>query len=231
MAIGPQTWSVLPHDPIEELAPNLWRVQGTLNRSTRVMILVRFGDGRIVMHNPIALDDASMARIDTWGEVSSMLIPNRFHRRDAYIMRTRYPKAKAYAPAGALASATQATSCSGTYADVPTDATLSVRDIEGIGQREGVMLARSNDGVSAIFCDTLLNLPKLSGPRGWLLEPTGVLSVPRPTRWLFMRDKVALRQDFLRIANENGLVRVIPGHGAIVANEAAERLRESASML
>jgi hypothetical protein len=195
------------------------------------MIMVRLGDGRIVMHNPIALDDASMARIDAWGEVASLLIPNRFHRRDAFIMGARYPKARAYAPTGALASASKATPCSGTYADVPTDTTLSLRDIEGIGEREGVMLARSSDGVSAIFCDTVLNMPKLSGPRGWLLEPTGVLSVPRPTRWLFTSDKDALRQDLLRIANEDGLVRVIPGHGAVVASNAAERLRESAARL
>ena len=232
MAIGPRTWSVLPHDPIEELAPNLWRVEGRLNRSNRrVMIVARLTDGRIIMHNPIALDDASMARIDAWGEVTSLLVPNRFHRRDAYIMQMRYPKAKSYAPSGALASASKATPCSGTYAEVSTDATVSLRDIDGIGKREGVMLVRSDDGVSAIFCDTVLNLPKMRGLMGWLIDPTGMLSVPRPTRWLFMRDKEALREDLLRIASEDGMKRVIPGHGAIVATDAGARLRESAERL
>jgi hypothetical protein len=232
MAIGPRSWSVLPHDPIEVLAHNVWRVEGKLNRSNRrVMTMARMADGRIVVHNPIALDEASMARLDAWGDVTAILIPNRFHRRDAYIMQQRYPKAKAYAPSGAVQAASQATPCSGTYADAPTDATLSIRDIEGIGQREGVMIARSDDGMTAIFCDTLLNLPKMSGPLGMMLDPTGMLAVPRPTRWLFMRDKNALRQDLLRISSEDGLTRVIPGHGALVAREAAERLRESAERL
>jgi hypothetical protein len=232
MAIGPRSWSVLPHDPIEELAANLWRVEGRMNRSNRrVMIMARLTDGRVIMHNPIALDDASMARIDAWGEVSSILVPNRFHRRDAYIMQMRYPKAKAYAPSGALASASKAVPCTGTYADVSTDATVSLRDLDGIAHREGVMLVRSDDGVSSIFCDTLLNLPTMRGLMGWLLDPTGMLSVPRPTRWLFVRDKDAFRKDLLRIANEEGLTRVIPGHGAVVATEAGERLRESAERL
>jgi hypothetical protein len=232
MAIGPTSWSVLPHGPINVLASNLWWVEGRLNRANRrIMTLVRLGDGRIVMHNPIALDEPSMDRIDGWGEVSALLVPNRFHRRDAYIMQARYPKAKAYAPRGALAAASRATPCSGSYTDVPSDATLSLREVDGVGEREGSLLVKSDDGVTAVFCDTVLNLPKLSGWQGVILHPTGTLAVPRPTEWLFTKDKGALRSDLLRIAANDGLVRVIPGHGSIVASEAQERLREAAERL
>ncbi len=138
MAVGHKTWSVLPHGPIEVLAPNMWRVTGRLSAlNTRVMTLARLGDGRILMHNAIALDQPSMARIDAWGEVVAILVPNRFHRQDARIMRDRCPNAKVYAPSGALPGASRATPCDGTYADIPADATVSVRDLEGIGRREG----------------------------------------------------------------------------------------------
>ena len=232
MAAGYQTWTVLPHTPIEVLAPNVWRVEGVLNAwNKRVMVLVRLGDGRILMHNAVALDEPSMARIDAWGEVAAILVPNGFHRQDAFIMQNRYPKAKVYAPSGAMGRASKATPCAGSYADVPTDASVTVRHLEGIGKREGVLLVRSGDGVSAVFCDTLLNLPKLSGWLGTLLYPTGVLSVPRPTKLLFARDRKALQADLESMAADPALVRVIPGHGAVVESDARGRLREAAARL
>jgi hypothetical protein len=232
MAAGYRTWTVLPHGPIEALAPNLWWVEGVLNKhNRRVMVLARLGDGRIVMHNAVALDDPSMAKIDAWGEVAAILVPNRFHRQDAYIMQKRYPRAKVYAPTGAVHGASKVTPIAGTYADVPTDTTLSLRDLDGVRKREGVLLVKSDDGVSAVYCDTVQNLPKLSGLLGWLLHPTGVLAVPRPTRVLFARPRSALRRDLLRTAAEDGLVRVIPGHGAVVRDHAKEQLRATAERL
>lgn len=193
MAVGRKTWTVLAHEPIEVLAPNVWRVEGRLNAyNRRVMTLVRLGDGRILIHNAIALDEPSMSRIDGWGEIVAILIPNGFHRQDD---------------------------------------TVSIRELEGIGRREGVVITRSPDGVTAIFCDTLLNLPKLSGLLGAVLHPTGTLSVPRPTSLLFAKDKKALRTDLEHIAAEEELVRVIPGHGRVVTTDVEASLREAAARL
>jgi len=186
-------------------------------------------DGRIVVHNAIALDEKSMTKIDAWGEVTAILIPNRFHRQDARIMQERYAGAKAYAPLSALAAASKATPCAGSYKDVPTDGTVSLRELDGIGDREGVLTVRSPDGVSAVFCDTVLNLPKLSGLMGLMLHPTGTLSVPRATSLFFTKDRGALKSDLDRIAAEDGLVRVIPGHGAVVQSDSGARLREAAA--
>jgi hypothetical protein len=63
------------------------------------------------------------------------------------------------------------------------------------------------------------------------LHPTGTLSVPRPTSVLFAKNRKALRADLERIASEDGLVRVIPGHGDVVADAAPRRLRDAASRL
>ena len=75
-----ETWKVLPHLPIEHLADNLWRVQGGLEGMPlkRVMTVVRRQDGGLVIHNAIALDDASMAELDAWGPVTALLVPNGF---------------------------------------------------------------------------------------------------------------------------------------------------------
>jgi hypothetical protein len=234
MAAGYRQWTVLPHGPIEVLAPNLWWVEGVLNPqdrgSRRVMVLARLRDGRILMHNAIALDDPSMAKIDAWGDVAAILVPNRFHRQDAYIMQRRYPRAKVYAPAGAVKGVSKVTPVSGTYGDVPTDDTISLEDIRGVRVREGVMVVRSDDGASSVFCDTVMNLPKLSGVMGWLRYPTGTLSVPRSAS-LLAKDRRALQSDLLRVASRKDLVRVIPGHGAVVRYRAKEALRTAAERL
>jgi hypothetical protein len=232
MAVGHRTWTVLPHAPIQELAPNLWCVEGKMRHGTgRWMVLARLADGRIVVHNAVALDDASMAKIDAWGEVSAVLIPNAFHRQDAFSFHERYPRAKFYAPSGAIGAASKAVECSGTYADVPTDGSVALRDIDGIRAREGVMSVRSPDGMSAVFCDTVLNVPPSRGLNGLLLAPTGTVSVPRATRWFFAKDSRALRADLAEIAASDGLTRMIPGHGALVTVDAALRLREAAERL
>jgi hypothetical protein len=234
MAIGYRQWTVLPHGPIEVLAPNLWWVEGVLNPkdrgNRRVMVLARLRDGRIIMHNAIALDDPSMAKIDAWGNVAAILVPNRFHRKDAYIMQKRYPRAKVYAPAGAAKAVSKATPVAGTYADVPTDDTISLHDIHGVRVREGVMVVESDDGASSVFCDTVMNLPKLSGLMGWLRHPTGTLSVPRSAS-LVAKDRHALKSDLLRVAARKDLVRVVPGHGEVVRDRAREALRLAAERL
>lgn len=232
MAVGLREWKVLHHKPIEKLASNLWRVEGRMSETNwRVMLLVRLGDGRIIMHNAIALDEPSMREIDQWGQVASILIPNRFHRQDACIMQQRYAKARVYAPRGAVQGASKATPCAGSYGEVPVDSSLTARELNGIGEREGVLLVRSEDGISAVFCDTVLNLPKLGGPMGFILHPTGTLSVPRATRWLFAKDSSELRRDLEAIAEIPNLTRVIPGHGSIVREQPAEQLIAAAKRL
>lgn len=232
MSVGFRDWRVLPHKPIEKLSSNIWRVAGRMSDTNwRVMVLVRLTDARIIIHNAIALDEPSMHEIEAWGDVSSILIPNRFHRQDAFIMQKRYPKARAYAPRGALEAATKATPCAGSYTDVPCDSTVVVRELHGIGDREGVMLVNSEEGASAVFCDTVLNLPRMGGPIGFLLHPTGTLSVPRATRWFFSKDSKQLKADLTNIAETPSLVRVIPGHGDVVTEQAADRLRNAAERL
>ena len=66
MAKAHDTWKVLPHRPIEVVADNLWRVEGKLETMPlkRVMTIARREDGQLVVHNAMALDPESMARID-----------------------------------------------------------------------------------------------------------------------------------------------------------------------
>lgn len=231
MAVCYTTWKVLPHTPIEKLDDHLWRVEGKMESGVkRVMSVLRMDDGRVLLHNAIALDDAEMAEIDAWGEVVGILVPNAFHRMDSRIMAERYPRAKVYAPAAAVKAASKATPVHGTFADAPGDASVKVRHLAGVKDKEGVVEVRGSSGLSLVFNDLLLNLPPVGYPQELFLGPTGCFSVPRFARWVFVSDKSAFIGEIERFADQ-GPARIIPGHGADLTTDADARLREAAARL
>ena len=230
MAVCYETWTVNPNKPIEKLDDRLWKVEGQLGKVQRTMAIARLDDGRLLLHNAIALDEAGMAAIDAWGEVAAILIPNAFHRMDARIMAARYPKAKVYAPAGAAKDAAKATPVAGSYADCPQDARVRVRHLPGIGEREGVVEVEGSGGLSIVMNDMLVNIEKQKAPMEWFLGPTGQVAIPRFARWLWARDKAALKADLQRIADA-GPVRLIPGHGVDLVGDVATQLRPALDLL
>src|SRR4051812_28213040 len=97
---GSVDWLVLPHEPIQELTENLWRVEGELPHFSmkRVMSVVRLQDGRLLIHSAIALDEAEMKRLEAWGTPAILLIPHGRHRMDAARYKKRYPGLRVFAP-------------------------------------------------------------------------------------------------------------------------------------
>src|ERR1044072_7121376 len=86
------TWTVLPHEPVTKHSENLWSVSGNMPRGNqRRMTVARRSDGKLVIHNPIALDDAEMKELEAFGKPAFLVVPNGFHRMDSQIYKQRYP--------------------------------------------------------------------------------------------------------------------------------------------
>jgi hypothetical protein len=116
----------------------------------------------------------------------------------------------------------------GSYADAPADEDVKLAHLEGAKDAEGVMDVRSAGGRTLVFNDAVMNMPRLGGPAGFFLAPTGRLAVPRFARWVWLKDKRAFKAHLARLAGDD-VARLIPGHGAIVAEQAAEALRAVAA--
>jgi hypothetical protein len=231
MAICYDEWKVLKHRPIERVSPNLWRVEGVMESGTkRIMSLVRLEDGRVLMHNPVALEAAEMAEIEAWGEVAGIVVPNAFHRMDSKIMQARYPKARVYCPGNATKAVNKATPVHGSLADAPGDATVRVRHLEGIKENEGVIEVQTPAGLVVVFNDMLLNVPKAGFPMELFIGPSGAPAIPRFARWFFVKDKAALRADLEGLLARDPR-RLVPGHGADVTEDTGERLRAAIALL
>ncbi len=226
-------WRVLPHDPIRQLAENLWWVEGDLPgmKLRRAMTVARLKNGELVLHNGVALDDAGMAALEALGRPAYLIVPNGWHRLDAARYKARYPDIVVLCPTGSRKRVTQKVQVDATYDERPepcpgdTSVRLERFGAEDTQGAEGVMLVRSSDGVTAVFGDALFNLEHQRGFFWWLygrvMGATGGLKVTPLGKLLLVKGgaRTALRE---RLSAPVNLARIVPGHGAPVVDNAAE---------
>ncbi len=229
-------WKVLPHGPLESLGPKLRVVEGGLPNMPlkRVMSLVRLDDGRLLIHNGIALNPATMAELERWGRPRILLVPNAWHRLDAPAYKARYPEIQIYCPDGARRRVAHVEPVDGVYDELPATAPAAVRYLDGVSRREGYVEISDGDGVSLVFNDAIFNLPHLPGMVGRIYRWIGSSGGPRVTplgRLTLVRDRQALRAQLERLAETPALRRVVVMHGMRVDDEPAAFLRQVAATL
>jgi hypothetical protein len=98
-------------------------------------------------------------------------------------------------------------------------------------EREGAVRVKSSAGVGLVFNDALLNLEPTGGVGGFFMGPTGSLSVPRFTRWMLMKSGGELKEHLNELSATPGLQHLVPGHGAVVAQDAAAQMQQAAARL
>jgi hypothetical protein len=235
MAKVNEDWQVLRHEPIDRLEPNLWSVTGTLQGMAlkRVMTLVRLGDGRIVIHSAVALDEPSMGKIEAWGRPAVLLVPNAYHRLDAPAYLARYPDLKVFCPRGSRTKVEEVIKIDGDYDDVVGDTSLTVEHLDGVAKGEGVITVRSDSGSTIVFNDAVFNMPHGRGLPGFIFRhitgSTGGPKVTRLFRMLGIKDKPALRAHLERLAETPDLKRIVVSHHIAITDDPAEVLRRVAA--
>lgn len=237
MAKAHTTWKVLPHDPIQHLAANLWRVEGDLEGPPvrRTMYVIRLSDGRLVIHNGIALEEPEMKAIEAFGTPAFLVVPNGWHRLDSRNYKERYPAIRVVCPEGARENVEQV---------VPVDAVFGAFDVgspdvvfrylPGVKHGEGVVEVVSEDGRSLIFNDLVNNLPKLPGFQGFvyrLMAGTGKPRLHRAVAAMLVKDAAAFKAELLRLADLPDLRRLLVAHGSPIGDGAGDVLRDIASSL
>jgi len=235
MAKVNENWRVLRHGPIDRLETNLWTVIGTLPGMSlkRVMTLVRLGDGRIVIHSAVALDDAAMGEIESWGRPAVLLVPNAYHRLDAPAYLSRYHDLEVFCPRGSRAKVEDVITVDGDYDDFVGDQTVTLEHLDGVAKGEGVITVRSDSGSTLVFNDAVFNMPHGRGVPGFIFRhitgSTGGPKVTRLFRMLGVKDKPALRAHLERLAETPDLKRIVVSHHIAITDEPTEALRRVAA--
>lgn len=230
-------WPVLPHGPLEQLSPRLWRVEGELPGMPlkRVMAVAKRADGKLVVHGAMAMDDAGMAALDALGPVGFIVVPNGFHRIDGPRFAKRYPEAKVLCPENAKKRVAEKTPVHGSFDDFPADPHVSLAHVEGMGKLEGVMTVDDDDGVSLVLNDSVFNMPHGAGFKGFLTRHvTGSSGGPKVSnlgKWFLVKDKAAFRGQLERLAATPRLRRVLVAHHQTIDVDPARVLRDVAAAL
>lgn len=226
-------WTVLPHDPLEKLEENLWLVRGTMPNPgiKRSMTLARMRDGRIVVHNAIALEEPAMKEIEAWGTPAFIIVPNAHHRQDALIFKQRYPEAKVVCPAGIKKAVEKCVPVDMHYGDLPADPDVKLIELDGLAGREGFLSVTSQGRRTLVSADVLCNIPKGGAFMTLFFGPIGSLSVPRFARFMLIKSNRALKSHLEKLVAEPGLERVLVCHGKDVMSGARQELSRAAARL
>lgn len=238
MAKVDTSWKVLEHGPLEQLSENLWRVQGALPGMSlkRTMTIVRRGDGSLLLHSAIALDDVHRQKLEGLGPIKVIVVPNRGHRLDAPAYKARYPELHVICPRGGRDKIAEVVAVDGTYDDYADDGVIRFETLAGVDAGEGAMIVSSADGVSVVLNDAVMNMDTKKDVLGYLFT-TLLGSAPGPrvsrlARLLYVKDQGALRAHLERLADIPRLVRVIVSHEKVAFGaDAPAALRQAASYL
>lgn len=235
MADPRRPWTVLPHDAFQKLDERLWLVRGHIPGLKmplrRIMTVIRRDDGGLVIHSAIALSEPSMSELERFGRPSLLIVPNGWHRLDAFAWKERYPALTVVCPAKAEKRVAQCVPVDGTLATFPSDGVVRAEPLDGL-PAEGVLVVQCAAGTSLVFGDTFMNQPHMEGGEGFFYKLLGVSGGPRVHPFLkWMGKRKPLRAHLLRLAETPGLVRLIPGHGEVVDADASAVLRAAAERM
>jgi hypothetical protein len=225
-------WTVLPHGKIEKLEENLWRVEGTLpgGGPPRVMTVARLGDGRLVIHGAIALDEAEMKELEAFGTPAFLVVPNGGHRLDALAYKQRYPKMTVVAPARSKAKVEQVVKVDDTSGSFGDD---SVRYEPIDGTIEGALVVRSRGGATLVLNDTVMNMApgSIKGFGGFVSGMLGFFgSEPKVAplaKMMVYKDKKAARVHLEKLADTPVLTRVIVSHGKMITADPGAAIKRA----
>src|SRR5438128_2144041 len=105
-------WIVQPHGELSLVAEGILTVEGSiimpLGQFPRRMTVLALRDRGAAIWSPIPLRETEMSRIDAWGPVRFLIVPNRGHRLDLKPWKDRYPDALIIAPPSARKAVTEA---------------------------------------------------------------------------------------------------------------------------
>jgi len=158
-------------------------------------------------------------------------VPNAFHRMDSVVYKQRYPELEVLCPQTARKRVNEVVPVAGHMDEMLKDSSVDIFHIRGMKEREGALVVRSAGKSALVFNDALLNLPKGRGVMDWFMAPTGTLGVPRFTRWMLTKNAREMKEHLLELAKTPELTHLVPGHGAVVHDNASGALTEAANRL
>jgi hypothetical protein len=218
-------WIVQPHRGLICLTDGIYTVEGSivmpLGRFPRRMTVLRLRDGGSAIWSPIPLREQQMSRLEGWGPVRFLIVPNRGHRLDIAAWKNRYPQARIIAPPAAKAGVDIAAPVDATH-DIIGDPQISFHLIAGTRADEFAMIVARPDvrrpqGLGASLMASMLGFGVKRPRTSW------------PFRRRFVKDPAAMARQFHAWSSIEDLRRIIVSHGDVIDQHPRDALTTAAS--
>jgi hypothetical protein len=228
---------VLPHGRLTQIDNDILSVVGDLHMPVgdfpRRMTVVRLADRRLVIYSAIALDDAEMQTIESFGDPTFLVVPSALHRMDAKIWKDRYPRLVTIAPPGARAKVEEVVHVDATSGDFG-DPNVRFVEVPGTKGHEAALVVQTAGGTNLIVNDLIANIADRRGLGGWILRRVGFTGprprIPKIVEKKLIKDKSAVRSQLVEWAALSPK-RIIVSHGTTIEKEPALTLRHLADSL
>lgn len=220
---------------LHRIAEDIWgqendiKLPGGMSMPGRATIM-RLSDGRLIVHSPLAIDDATAKEIDAVGEVGFLVAPNCMHWMFLKAAKARYPKARVLCPPGLEKKVN----------DLPFEALPESGHIQGLGEEIRVERIQGAPSMtehvflhersrSLVVADLMFNIHdcRSFGMRCFL-RVVGAWKKPAQSRmWRFLvKERAAAARSATDILSWD-FERVVVAHGDVVEDDARERARHA----
>ena len=233
-----ETWTILPHGPLQEIDDGILTVAGDipmpLGNFPRRMTVIRLEGQRTAIFSAIALPEPDMARIEQMGRPSVLIVPNPGHRLDAKIWKHRYPDISVLTPPGARQGVSEVVPVDSAVGDLG-DPEVSFLVVAGALEMESALTVRRASGVTLICNDIIGHVRHPHGIGAHAMARVfgyGVSrpSIPRTVR-RFIKNPKALADQMRAWAKIPNLKRIIVSHGEPITEDPAGVLKRLAAKL
>ena len=207
------------------LAEGVWIAQAPVRflglRLSSTMTVLRLGDGSLVVHSPVPLDEDQHASIRELGAVKHLYAPNLFHHLQLGAWTAAFPGARVHAPAGLSKKRPDLRIDRALDADSEPafDGVVDELRIEGFRLDETALFHRPSR--TLILTDLVHNIGEPA--HAWTKLYTRAMgfydrvALSRMVRWTGVSDRGAMQESVERLL-ALPFERVVVGHGAPLVN-------------
>lgn len=232
------TWTVLPHGPLEEIDPGILTVAGeiplALGNFPRRMTVVRLSGGRTAIFSAIALAEAEMARIEALGRPAVLIVPNPAHRLDAHAWTQRYPDMLVVTPPGAREAVEEVVPVDAT-SDILNDPDVRFIVVPGTDERESALTITRNGATTLVVNDIIGHVRHPHGLGAHVMARilrygTSGPSIPRTARQ-HIKQPLALADQLRAWSRLPDLRQIVVSHGDVITETPSAALDRLANYL
>jgi hypothetical protein len=193
------------------------------------MTVLKLGDGSLLVHSPVALDDTLKSEIEALGRVAHIVAPNLYHHLHAGNAAKAFPAAKLHGPAGLIKKRPDLDfgAVLGEQSEPGWPDALESLEIRGSLLGETVFFHRPSG--TLVSADLIENFSRADD--WWTrlyLEAGGIYGKVGLSRMLRLayRDRKQARRSIDRILDWD-FNRIILAHGDPIVSDASDALRET----